>query len=303
MPLTRQQTVTAALSLSAIWLLTHRYHGIHHDALFYAVQALAHAAPARFEHDLFFAFGSQDDYTLFTPAYAWLGRQAGLGNAAFVLLVAAQCLWAFAAIRIARQWLQGLFLVAGLALLFALPGQYGHDPVFRYAESFLTARVWAECLVLNGLAATLAGRSGLAAAAVLGASLLHPIMALPGLLFLAFYHGYRNTGNGLLLLLPVLALGGRLRAMPRHGYAPWIELVRRRAPFVLHRPMALAGMARAIHLDRRPAGCGARCRPGAERIRSRLHSQAPPGWDLRPSPASPKPPCLFRRNPGVASGC
>jgi hypothetical protein len=230
MPLTRQQTVTAALSLSAIWLLTHRYHGIHHDALFYAVQALAHAAPARFEHDLFFAFGSQDDYTLFTPAYAWLGRQAGLGNAAFVLLVAAQCLWAFAAIRIARQWLQGLFLVAGLALLFALPGQYGHDPVFRYAESFLTARVWAECLVLNGLAATLAGRSGLAAAAVLGASLLHPIMALPGLLFLAFYHGYRHW-KWLLLLLPVLALGAA-SVMPRMDTA-WLELVRRRAPFVL----------------------------------------------------------------------
>jgi hypothetical protein len=67
MHFSRHQTVTAALSLSAIWLLTHRYHGIHHDALFYAVQALAHAAPARFEHDLFFAFGSQDDYTLFTP--------------------------------------------------------------------------------------------------------------------------------------------------------------------------------------------------------------------------------------------
>jgi hypothetical protein len=278
MPLTRQQTVTAALSLSAIWLLTHRYHGIHHDALFYAVQALAHAAPARFEHDLFFAFGSQDDYTLFTPAYAWLGRQAGLGNAAFVLLVAAQCLWAFAAIRIARQWLQGLFLVAGLALLFALPGQYGHDPVFRYAESFLTARVWAECLVLNGLAATLAGRSGLAAAAV------------PRRQPAAPDHGpARPAVSRLLPRVPALEMatsaaagagpGRRLRdATDGYGMARAGTQAR---PLRAHRPMAMAGVARAIYLDRHPAGRCARHRPPRARPSPPSRSPGPRGLHWR----------------------
>ncbi len=228
MHFSRHQTVTAALSLSAIWLLTHRYHGIHHDALFYAVQALAHAAPARFEHDLFFAFGSQDDYTLFTPVYAWLSKQVGLGRAAFMLLVAAQCIWVFAVVQIARQWLHGIYLVAGLALLFALPGQYGYDPVFHYAESFLTARVWAENLVLAGVAATMRGRIPLSAAALGGACLLHPIMALPGVLFLAAYHGQKYWKW--LPLMFVLALAAAL-AMPAMD-APWIELVRRRAPFV-----------------------------------------------------------------------
>ena len=195
MQLSRQQTATALLCLSAIWLLTHRYHGIHHDALFYAVHALAHGAPARFEQDLFFAFGSQDDYTLFTPAYAWLSRQIGLGRAAFALLVAAQCVWAVAAFQIARQWLHGSFLLAGLALLFALPRLYGYDPVFHYAESFLTARIWAESLVLIGVAATLKGRTGLALGAILVACLLHPIMALPGVLFLTAYHWLRHGSS------------------------------------------------------------------------------------------------------------
>jgi hypothetical protein len=228
MHFSRHQTVTAALSLSAIWLLTHRYHGIHHDALFYAVQALAHAAPARFEHDLFFAFGSQDDYTLFTPVYAWLSKQVGLGRAAFMLLVAAQCIWVFAVVQIARQWLHGIYLVAGLALLFALPGQYGYDPVFHYAESFLTARVWAENLVLAGVAATMRGRIPLSAAALGGACLLHPIMALPGVLFLAAYHGQKYWKWLPLMFVLVLAAALAMPAMD----APWIELVRRRAPFV-----------------------------------------------------------------------
>jgi hypothetical protein len=228
MRFSRHQTVTAALCLAAIWLLTHRYHGIHHDALFYAVQALAQGDPARFEHDLFFVFGSQNDYTLFTPPYAWLSRQIGLGTAAFALLAVAQCIWAFAAFRIARQWLHGTFLVAGLALLFALPAHYGYESVFHYAESFLTARIWAESLVLLGLAATLKGRGGLAVAAILGACLLHPIMALPGVMFLAAYHWQRHWKWLPLLLMLALAVAGALPKMD----AAWIELVQKRAPFV-----------------------------------------------------------------------
>ena len=228
MQLSRPQAFTAVLALAAVWLLTHRYHGIHHDGLFYAVQALAHGAPERYAGDLFFAFGSQDDYTLFTPAYAWLSRQIGLGAAAFSLLVAAQCVWALAAFHIARQWLHGTGLVAALALVFALPRQYGYDPVFHYAETFLTARVWAESLVLAGVASTLKGRSGLAAASIICAFLLHPIMALPGVLFLAAFRWHRYWKWLPLMFVLVLAAAGVLPQMD----APWIELVRRRAPFV-----------------------------------------------------------------------
>ena len=229
MPLSRHQSFVAFLGLTATWLLTHRYHGIHHDGLFYAVQTLAHIAPERFEHDLFFAFGSQNDYTLFTPPYAWLSQRIGLGAAAFCLLVAAQMIWALAAFLIARQWLQGTYLFAGVALLFALPREYGSLEVFHYAESFLTARIWAESLVLAGVAATLHGRIRLAAASVFGAFLLHPIIALPGVLFLAAHHWHKYWKWLPLLLLITLVAAGLLPAMD----AEWIEVVRRRAPFVL----------------------------------------------------------------------
>lgn len=228
MPLTRHQALVAFLGLAAIWLLTHRYHGIHHDALFYAVQALAHDAPERFAQDLFFAFGSQGDFTLFTPLQAWLSRRLGLEQAAFVLLIGAQCVWILAAVLIARRWVHGPHLVVALALLFALPRQYGANAAFHYAESFLTARVWAEGLVLAGVAATLQARQLLAALAMLTAFMVHPIIALPGVLFLAALHTVSWWRWTLLLGLVVLAASFALPAMDE----PWLEMVRIRAPYV-----------------------------------------------------------------------
>jgi hypothetical protein len=88
--------LTAVIALAAIWLLTHRYFGIQHDGQFYAVQALARIDPAAYAHDIFFSFGSQDNYSLFSPIYAWLIGTTGLDRAAFVLLAGAHLAWALA---------------------------------------------------------------------------------------------------------------------------------------------------------------------------------------------------------------
>jgi hypothetical protein len=168
--------ITAVLGLAAIWLWTHRYFGLQHDGLFYAVQALARITPDAYAGDIFFAFGSQDDYSLFSRLYAALIRSLGLAGAALILLVAAQLAWAIAAAAVARQWLEGRAFWLGLALIFALPGHYGsqaeiaHD-VLRYAETFLTARSWAEPLVLAAVAAALARRQNLAVAMITLATL------------------------------------------------------------------------------------------------------------------------------------
>jgi hypothetical protein len=226
--------LTAALALAAIWLLTHRYFGIQHDGYYYAAQALARANPEAFRHDLFFEFGSQDDYSLFSHAYAWLSGVMGLDRAAFLLLVAAHLAWALAAYALARHWLPGRSRWLGLALVFALPGHYGAQldtasDILRYAEGFLTARSWAEALVLAGVAASLAGRRRLALAAIAGAALCHPIMALPGVIFLAAFH--LRPGARHLTLLALLAAGAAW-ALPEMD-AAWLAEVRRRARYLL----------------------------------------------------------------------
>jgi hypothetical protein len=100
-------TATAIFGLAAVWLFAHRYFGIQHDGLFYAVQALAHNSPEAFERDIFFAFGSQDDYSLFSRIYARLIAWLDLSGAGLAGLVAAQLAWAAAAAAIARHWLAG----------------------------------------------------------------------------------------------------------------------------------------------------------------------------------------------------
>lgn len=226
--------LTALLALAAIWLFTHRYFGIQHDGLFYAVQALARIDPAAYARDIFFAYGSQDNYSLFSPLYARLIVALGLDRAALLGLAAAHLAWALAAYALARQFLQGPALWLGLALLYALPGHYGsqaetaHD-VLRYAEAFLTARSWAEPLVLAGVAAAVAGRNTLALTAIAGAAACHPIMALPGAIFLAGFH--LRPGPRLLFLC---AAGAAVIAflMPEMDEA-WLAEVRRRARFVM----------------------------------------------------------------------
>lgn len=226
--------LVALLSLAAIWLLTHRYFGIQHDGLFYAAQALARADPAAFRHDLFFEFGSQDDYSLFSPAYAGLIGVLGPGQAAFVLLAAAHLAWSLAAYALARRWLTGFSLWLGLALVFALPRQYGAQgdfpqDILSYAENFLTARSWSEPLVLATVAAALGGRPRLAIASLAAGFLCHPIIALPGLIFLLLF-AWRPGARSLLALALAAALAaGALPAMD----GQWLELVRHRAPFIL----------------------------------------------------------------------
>ena len=223
------RTLPAILLLAAFWLLTHRYRGITHDGIYYAGQALARFDATAFRHDLFFAFGSQDDYSVFSLLYGWLAQTWGLERAAFGLLVAAHLAWAAAATFVARQWLGGTAFWIGLALVFALPRAYGPDAIFHYAESFLTARSYAEPLVLAIVAATISGKPRWAWIAAVLAFGCHPIIALPGALFLAIYHsspGWRS------LAIAAVATAALSFALPTMD-AEWLALVRLRTPFVL----------------------------------------------------------------------
>jgi hypothetical protein len=232
MPFLRYNT-TALLGLAGIWLLTHRYFGIQHDGLFYAVQALARNAPEPFARDIFLAHGSQDDYSLFSRMYAQMIAVLGLSGAALAGLVAAHLTWATATAAVARHWLSGPAFWIGLAMVFALPGHYGsqaeaaHD-ILRYAESFLTARSWAEPLVLATLAAALAGHRALAVGSIMLAFLCHPIIALPGGIFLAAWL-FQPSARTVLSCAVMAAIAAFL--LPEMDTA-WLAEVRRRAGYV-----------------------------------------------------------------------
>ena len=226
------------LMLAACWMLAHPWSGLWHDGRLYALQALYHLHPDNFRNDLFFLFGSQDSFTLFSPLYAALIAALGLPAAGLLLYVLGSVLWLAAAAALLAHFLQGRTFWLGLACLVLLPLDYGPaQGLLNLAEPFVTPRIFAEAFSMLALACLLRGQWRRALALLLPALLLHPLMAagaaLPGLLYLA--RGRERAlalacGAGVALALAAAALAvSPFDRLLREMDSAWLALVSRYA--------------------------------------------------------------------------
>ncbi len=187
------------LLLGALWLLSHGYSGLRHDARLYALQSLANLEPTAFADDLFLAFGSQDQFTLYTKLVAPLIPNIGLGAVTFGVSTIGALLWIVALCVLVQRFLAessqrrlGIFFVLGF------PGFYGAMQIFAVGRALATPRVLAEALVLVALTVWVGryspvgrnqpNRVGLWAGVVtslLLAATLHPLMVIAGVLLIA----------------------------------------------------------------------------------------------------------------------
>jgi hypothetical protein len=235
----------------ALWLITRQFQGIWHDGTFYALQALQHLNPSAFSSDLFFLYGSQDQYSLFSSLYAAAISLWGLSHGTIVLQGLGLGLWFLAAWALTRI-LPGKLAAVSLLLIVSVDGHYGSHGLVSYGESFLTARLYAEAFSLTGLAAWLAGRriwGGLSFAVACG---LHPLLALPALvvglgMLLQPRIWFGLMGAGLLLALSLGVMGvapftGLLQPMDDL----WLEMVVARSPFVFLHTWTWGGFSRAL---------------------------------------------------------
>ncbi len=173
-----------ALFIVAAWMLQHPYAGLVHDSTLYSLLALTRIHPQSLSHDVFVRFGSQDEYTLFSPVFAAAIRWLGLGPAAACLTFACEAALFACAYLLARRHMSASLALLGVGLLFVLPTDYGSRDVFHCVEDFLTPRIPAEVLVLAGLTAMFASRFVIAGICLIGAMLLHPIMGSAGIALL-----------------------------------------------------------------------------------------------------------------------
>jgi hypothetical protein len=172
-------SATLGVCWALAWLLAHRNLGIFDDAVLYTLQALNRIDPVTYSHDLFFRFGSQDAFTIFTPVYALLIERAGLATAS-VLLVLGFTAWLYSATwLVARSLMPASLAWLGVGLLIVIPAHYGAFQVFKVAEEFITARLPAEAVLLTAIAAFLLGRRAWSYALMVLGGLLHPLMAVP----------------------------------------------------------------------------------------------------------------------------
>jgi hypothetical protein len=228
-----------ALMLVTIWLLTHRYGGLTGDAKLYAVQALAKLHPA-LATDLYLQNNLQDRYTIFSSLYASLIGLFGLQRTALLLSVLLTIWFLAAAWRLADELSNRDTAWLALAILVITVGSYGAYDVFHFSENYLTARSFAEALVVTAFACHFKGMRWVGLSIAAGALLVHPLMALPGLLLLVCLWLPLRLGVLAATAGILAALGVALAAVHVPSIAgfitvidtSWLEIVRQRSQFL-----------------------------------------------------------------------
>lgn len=222
----------AILLLTSFWLIYLRpYHGIRHDSILYLGQALLLNEP-QLAQDLFFAYGSQSQYTLFPELIARLlqiFRPSELFRALTLCSLVAFTLASWALIKTLFAVPFRLWALLGVLLL---PMGYGPYGIFSYGEPFFTGRSLAEPLVLASIAAWFASRHVLASLCWIAALLLHPLQAMvvPALVFSALVWRDRRWCHLLWLVVPLavavvldVAHLGRFALRMDPQWAEWVK--------------------------------------------------------------------------------
>ena len=211
-----------ALLVGALLLANQPYRGVRHDAVLYLGQALIRLDPSWWRSDVYFAFGSQDQYSVFSRLFALPVRAFGIPVAEMAALTIGRLATFCALYLLVDRWLP-LRRWLALACVAGVVHYYG-GKTFSAIEPFVTARTFAEPLSLFAIGAVLRGRWTLGALSLAAAFIVHPLIALPTALILWVYlvvaEGRRWIGVGAVVAALVLALGAA-------GVTPFDGLLRR----------------------------------------------------------------------------
>lgn len=215
-----------------LWLLNSPYQGIWHDARVYGLLAAHWLYPDALAGDLFFRFGSQGSFSLFTPIYGELVRALGLDAAARFVVLSGGVLWVAALFALARAVL-GDTLAGRFAVLFGVTLTVSYSPnasVFVINENFATARSWAMPAGVLAVALLADGRSWAALSAAMLSCLLHPLLGIWPLALIVLTR-MPMRWVALLMMLPALASVVMGMANPdvphwRLMHGEWLEYLR-----------------------------------------------------------------------------
>ncbi len=220
------------LLVAGLWMLARPYLGVRHDGVLYLGQVLQHLHPGLLDRDLFFAFGSQDRFSVMSSFLAALQRAWGMSGSQLVVLAGSHAVLLAGAAWIGRSLPTSEGRWFGLVALAGMSHVYGGYGIFAFAESFVTARTLAEPLALLALALWMHPRRWLATVPMVLSLAAHPLVALPvalvcWLLLVMEDRRWAWLAAGL-VILPVPALVGMepFASLLRTLDAPWYALVR-----------------------------------------------------------------------------
>ena len=234
----RLDRLNLVLLLLVLWLATRPYNGILWDSEYYTVQALHALWPDRYADDLYFAYGSQDQFSIFSKIYGPVIASLGLARAHIVLTLLSQFAWVSGLAYLAKGIFQGRWAYLAMVGVIVFPGSAGL--VFHYGEPILTPRILAEALTLVALGAIWRGQIFFSLGLLAAGTVIHPLMTIPGIVFwFLWFFGQRKTGwfSGMLaggVILVLAARGIQPFARLTQTFDPvWLQIVRQRTSYCL----------------------------------------------------------------------
>jgi len=219
---------------ACVYVFVTPYKGVTHDGVLYTAKAFKLLLPDIFEGDIFFKYGFQDSYTIFPVIYAALIEWTGYHQAALIMAITGQLVFVtgigFFIYQVAGKKILPLFMI-----LLVTVEQYRH--IFDLFEFYQTSRPFSAGLVFIFLAALTNKQWFMAIVSIVIAVLLHPLIALTGLIVGLFLLPWR-----LAAVFSVLGLAG-LVVLVAFNLGPfgnllqslddeWLEVVRMRSPFL-----------------------------------------------------------------------
>ena len=203
---TRATGLCLAFLIATLWLTTRPYLGVIHDSRFYTIEALNELISGRFSDDLYFRYGSQGQFTLFTQMYKPFLAAFGIANGNLILTIIAQFIWLTGLLYITRTLFQDRKIVpVAISAAILLPGGI----FLHYGEAFLTPRLFAEAITFWALGLMLRGRPIRALLLLCVSITIHPLNTLPGLAVLFLHEALRRPAlwvAGGLAVIGTLAL-------------------------------------------------------------------------------------------------
>lgn len=204
------------------FLCVNHFDGFLQDAVLYTLQAMHHINPERFIGDIAFMYGSQDDFTLFSPIYSFFIKTLPIDTAALLLCIIIHILFAFSAALMVWKWTKILhcnWLAPIITLAFFSLYSYGesrNEFVFtiKTIEAFPVPRTLSAALGFMGLA-FFKNKWKCLPYFVLG-TLIHPITAGWCLPLWCCYHFSKSR-------IPILVFSILIPLTIFWGKEPWAE--------------------------------------------------------------------------------
>lgn len=211
-----------------------------HDGRLYALQALAQLNPEVFADDLYFKFGSQDAFSIFSLIHARCVAFFGVYHGTAFLYVISRVLFLVSVLSFFRNFFNDrikAFLIACLIVCGPL-----HYIFFDINEPFLIPRIAAMALSLLGFSAAFRQAPIASMLYILLAGLMHLLIALaPAIIIFSFWLINQNrkalmimVGGGCLGILALLLKSDALMKLNVFDVIDpeWWEIIRNRSTYL-----------------------------------------------------------------------